>query len=173
MVPPDNDVVVIVNCAVIVRVRFTIALCAGEPASVALNVSGVPVTAMAGVPLIAPVEAFSVNPVGSVPRISCQLHAPVPPVLASVCEYAVFTMPLASAVVVITRGGATNRIRFAVAVCCGIAESFTVTATVLLPAVAGVPPISPVEALIERFAGNPVADQVKDPVPPLALSVAL
>src|ERR1035438_5958785 len=100
MVPPDNDVVVIVNCAVIVRVRFTIALCAGEPASVALNVSGVPVTAMAGVPLIAPVEAFSVNPVGSVPRISCQLHAPVPPVLASVCEYAVFTMPLASAVVV-------------------------------------------------------------------------
>ena len=63
--------------------------------------------------------------------------------------------------------------KLAAAVCCGVPESFTVTATVLVPADEGVPLISPVEALIERFGGNPVADQVNGVVPPLAWSVAL
>ena len=85
-----------------------------------------------------------------------------------------FGSPSANAVVVIASvAPAMVSERFAVALCCGVAESFTVTATMLVPADEGVPLIKPVEALIERFAGNPVADQVNGVVPPLALSVAL
>jgi hypothetical protein len=36
----------------------------------------------------------------------------------------------------------------------------TVTETVLVPAAAGMPLMAPVVALMERLAGNPVADHV-------------
>ena len=51
----------------IVSVRFTLAVSAGELESVTLNVSGVLLMASEGVPLISPVVAFSDKPVGSVP----------------------------------------------------------------------------------------------------------
>ena len=70
----------------IVSVRFTVAFCAGEPASVALNVSGVALTFAVGVPLIRPVAAFRARPAGRVPAVTCQLTAPVPPAVVSVCE---------------------------------------------------------------------------------------
>jgi hypothetical protein len=69
----------------IVRVRLTVALCAGEPESVTLKVSAVFVTATAGVPLINP-EAFSESPAGRVPAVCVQVSPGVPPVAASVCE---------------------------------------------------------------------------------------
>ena len=56
-----------------VNVRFAEALCAGEPESVTLKVSGVAVTWLEGVPLISPLEAFSPNPAGNVPLVSCQV----------------------------------------------------------------------------------------------------
>src|SRR5690349_14820892 len=59
--------------------------------------------------------------------------------------------------------------RFAVALC-GVHESFTVIAAVLVPAVVGVPLITPVAALIDNPAGNPVADQLYGVVPPLAVT---
>jgi hypothetical protein len=63
--------------------------------------------------------------------------------------------------------------RLAFAVCWGLLESFTVTFAVLVPAAVGVPPITPVLALIVNPAGRPVADQVKGVVPPVAATVAV
>ena len=50
--------------------------------------------------------------------------------------------------------------RLAIAVCCGLPESFTVMLAVLGPAVVGVPLITPVPVLIVSPAGKPVADHV-------------
>jgi len=44
-----------------------------DPESVTWKVSGVPFTAAVGVPVIAPVEAFSVRPAGSAPLVTAQL----------------------------------------------------------------------------------------------------
>ena len=80
-------VVVMVSAAAeMVSVRLTFAVCAGEPESVTLKLSGVAVTAAVGVPPICPVEAFKVKPAGNVPEVNCQVYAPVPPVARSVCE---------------------------------------------------------------------------------------
>ena len=56
-----------------VSVRLTDLLCAGLLESLTLKVSGVALTAAVGVPVIAPVEAFSARPAGSVPLVSAQL----------------------------------------------------------------------------------------------------
>ncbi len=53
-----------------------------------------------------------------------------------------------------------------------VAASTTVTVTVEVPAVVGVPEMTPVPALIVRPAGSPVADQLYGGVPPTALTVA-
>jgi hypothetical protein len=52
-----------------VKLRLTDWLCAGLPESVALKVSGVLLTAADGVPVMAPVEAFRLRPVGKVPLV--------------------------------------------------------------------------------------------------------
>ena len=52
----------------------------------ALKVSGVALAVAVGVPLIRPVDAFSVNPAGKVPEVNCQVTAPAPPIDASVWE---------------------------------------------------------------------------------------
>jgi hypothetical protein len=59
------------------------------------------------------------------------------------------------------------------AVCCGVLESFTVMVALVVPAADGVPPITPVEGLIDKPVGRPVADHVKGVVPPTAVTVAL
>ena len=87
MVPLGSDVVVMESgAAVMVRFRLTLAVWAGEPESVAKKVRGAAFTWLVGVPLIRPVAAFSVNPLGKVPEVNCQVCAPVPPVAVSVCE---------------------------------------------------------------------------------------
>ena len=71
--PSGREVVVMVSPGpVMVSVRLAVAVWAGEPESVALNVSGVALTIAVGVPLICPVVALSVRPFGSVPAVSCQ-----------------------------------------------------------------------------------------------------
>jgi hypothetical protein len=55
-----------------VSVRFAVAVCAGDPESVTLKVSGAE-TAVVGVPLMRPVEAFNANPGGIVPAMSCHV----------------------------------------------------------------------------------------------------
>ena len=58
---------------VVVMVSDAVALCAGLPESVTLKVSDAPDTAAVGVPVIAPVEAFSDKPEGRVPPESDQV----------------------------------------------------------------------------------------------------
>jgi len=53
-----------------------------------------------------------------------------------------------------------------------VIASVTLTTTVDVPAAVGVPEIVPVEELIDRPAGRPVADHVYGVVPPLAVGVA-
>jgi hypothetical protein len=72
----------------VVRVSDTVAVCAGLLESVTLKVSAAPETAAVGVPVIAPVAVFSDNPAGRVPLVSAQLYGVVPPLAASVAEYA-------------------------------------------------------------------------------------
>jgi hypothetical protein len=55
---------------VTLRVKFTDRVRAGLLESVTLNVSGVLVTGAVGVPVMAPVVAFRVKPVGRVPLVS-------------------------------------------------------------------------------------------------------
>ena len=98
--------------------RFTVAVCAGLPESVTLNVSAAAFTAAEGVPLIRPLAEFSVNPAGRVPLVNCHVKAPVPPAAATVCEYAKPTWPLAREFVVIVRtAGTIVRLRLAIAFC--------------------------------------------------------
>ena len=81
----SETVVMVRPGGAIVKVKLMVAVCAGEPESVTLKVSGVALTAAVGVPPINPVEAFSVRPFGKVPLVNCQVYAPVPPVAESVC----------------------------------------------------------------------------------------
>jgi hypothetical protein len=54
------------------------------------------VPAAVGVPLIVPVELFSVKPGGRVPETIEYVNGPVPPVTVIVAEYAVPTQALAA-----------------------------------------------------------------------------
>ena len=56
-----------------VRGRFAVAVCAGDPESVTLKVNAAAVTGEAGVPLMSPLDAFRVKPVGNVPAINCHV----------------------------------------------------------------------------------------------------
>ena len=60
----------------------------GWLASVTLTVK-LDVWAVVGVPVIAPVEAFSDSPAGSVPELRDQWYGGAPPVAPRVCAYAV------------------------------------------------------------------------------------
>ena len=52
--------------------RFAVLLCAGEPESVTVKVIAAPLTAVVGVPVIAP-EVASESPAGSEPLVMDQL----------------------------------------------------------------------------------------------------
>jgi hypothetical protein len=53
-----------------VRLRLTDLLCAGMLESVTVTVSMVALAVSVGVPVIAPVEAFSARPAGNVPLVN-------------------------------------------------------------------------------------------------------
>ena len=63
-------------------------------------------------------------------------------------------------VVIASAAGAMVMVNWPVACCCGTPESFTVIVGVEVPAVVGVPEITPVVALRESPAGIPVAPHV-------------
>jgi hypothetical protein len=55
----------------------------------------------------------------------------------------------------------------------GVVESVTVTTTLLVPGFWGVPLITPLDKLIDKPDGRPVADQLYGVVPPAATTVVL
>jgi hypothetical protein len=69
--------------------------------SVTWKVSGVFETVWVGVPVIAPVDAFSDKPAGNVPLVRDHRYGVVPPVAARVALYALLIWPLGSELVVI------------------------------------------------------------------------
>jgi len=63
----------------------TLAVCCGALESVTWNVTS-PEYENDGVPLINPVEAFSVSPAGSLPDATLHVYGAVPPVADRACE---------------------------------------------------------------------------------------
>ena len=121
-----------------------------------LKVSETALAVAVGVPVIAPVLVFSVSPAGSVPLVNDHVYGVVPPVAASVVEYAVPTVPLGNDEVVIDRvAGAIVRLSVADLVCAGLLESVAVKVSEVAVAVAvGVPLIRPVEPFRVSPAGS-------------------
>jgi hypothetical protein len=125
--------------------RFAVALCGGELKSTSLNVRGVNIPDVVGVPPITPVAEFNVKPGGSEPVFTDQVYGSVPPVAVKVAEYGTFTVPSGSETVVIC-GGAGKMVigRVAIAICGGGPESFTRNRIgVNVPYAVGVPLITP------------------------------
>lgn len=88
----------------IVSVKLTLLDCMGLPESCTRNVTARLFAAAVGVPVIAPVDAFSCKPAGKVPLVVVQLRGSVPPVATSVALYAVPTWPLGRVVVEMASG---------------------------------------------------------------------
>src|SRR6185369_3055656 len=118
-----------------------------------------------GVPLIRPVPAVIVNPLGSEPAVTAQLYGNVPPETTTVWLYMALTVPAGREVVVITGAPAMVIESGFVAV----APTLSVTRTMKLePAPDGVPLITPVPEFNDRPDGStPEAmDQLSGAVPP-------
>jgi hypothetical protein len=81
--PPGSDIVVIESAALTVIESPPVAV--REPLSVTRTVM-LDVPAAVGVPVIAPDDAFNVNPGGSVPVAISHVYGIVPPAAASVDE---------------------------------------------------------------------------------------
>jgi hypothetical protein len=112
------------------------------------------VPSVVGVPTMTPVSGFNDRPAGSDPEVTDQLYGIVPPVALISCEYATPTSPAGNEGVVIVREplGFT----FSVSGIDAVADAASVARTVKLavPAVVGVPLITPVEAPRVRPAGS-------------------
>ena len=173
-VPPGNDVVVTVGgCAAAATAILNAFVPVLFAASVTCTVNDT-VPAVVGVPEITPVDATRLNPAGSVPALTLQLYGVVPPLACSVVEYAVPAVPPGSDVVVTVGGcaaAATAILNAFVPVL--FAASFTCTVNDTVPAVVGVPEITPVDATRLNPAGSVPALtlQLYGVVPPLACSV--
>jgi hypothetical protein len=146
----------------------------GEPESVTFIVKA-KVPAAFGVPEIVPVEDM-VRPPGNAPELTLQLYGVVPPLAASVVEYAIPTCPEGTETVVIctdVAAEATVRLNDLVAVCSvGVVESVTLLVKLKAPDAVGVPEIVPAEDSV-RPAGR-VPELMLQPygvVPPLAANV--
>ena len=153
--PFGSDAVVIVTVpAAIVNVKLALFDTVGDSESVTCAVI-VKLPDAVGVPLSAPVPPFSVTPVGNAPAVMDQLYGVVPPVAASVPEYAVPTVPLGRDVVLIASpGGAIVNVKLALFKTAGDSESLTCAVTVKLPEAVGVPLSAPVAEFSVTPAGN-------------------
>ena len=129
---------------------------------------------LVGVPEIFPVEGLRSSPGGNAPLVTPQTRVPMPPVTDTVWLYATLNDPAGRDVVVIV-GGAGKPIvidRGFVAVSWGTPESLTRKVGEDVPAVAGVPLITP-DGLRLRPAGNDplLISHVFPPVPPVEVNV--
>ena len=143
-VPPGSDVVVTVGgCAAAATAILNTFVPVLFAASVTRTVNDT-VPAVVGVPEITPVDAAKLNPAGSAPALTLQLYGVVPPLACSVVEYAVPAVPPGSDVVVTVGGcaaAATAILNAFVPVL--FAASVTCTVNDTVPAVVGVPEITP------------------------------
>jgi hypothetical protein len=131
-----------------------VAVWAGEPLSVTFTVN-VEVPAVVGVPVTAPLEAFSDSPAGKVPEAMLQVKGAVPPCAFSVDEYPRLPVPFGSETVLIFKvAGAITMLNCCVAVCTGELLSVNLIMNVDVPPDVGVPLITPVLPFSEVPAGS-------------------
>jgi hypothetical protein len=148
---------------IIVRLKAWVAVC-WDPLPVTRIVKAKTPGAV-GVPLIMPPED-SARPSGNAPEARDHVYGVVPPVAVNVCEYAPPTLPEGRDVVVIeSGGGSTVRANDFVAVRDALSRTWTVKFAV--PAVVGVPLITPALDTVSQV-GAPVTDHVYGGVPPVA-----
>ena len=167
-------VVIASGSGLITRVAARVAVCAGDPESVTVTVNEADPAAV-GVPERTP-AVLSAKPAGSVPEVTSQVSAPVPPVATRIRLYAVPTVPgvRGDVVVICNLGGLMTRVAARLAVCAGEPESVTDTVNELLPAVVGVPDKTPPLLNVSPAGRVPeVVLQVSAPVPPVAARVML
>jgi len=113
--------------------------------------------------------AESANPAGGVPDANDQVFEPVPPVAASVCEYAVPWTPFGNEAVVIVRTALIVIVNDFCAVC---TPSATCTVKVAGPEVEGVPLMTPAADRDNPAGGVPEAnDHVCEPLPTVEVKV--
>ena len=135
--------------------RFETVKCDGVVESVTLT-STVLVEGDVGIPVITP-ALLMLKPVGS--PDADQVYGAVPPLAASVTEYAVPTGCAGSPVVVMDGPDLMRMLRLLEIVrWLGDVESVAVMVAVTVPVAVGVPEITPLEGAIESPAGRPLAD---------------
>jgi hypothetical protein len=147
----SGDVDVIVSFATIMMLRFAVAVLLS--ASVTFTVK-LELPAVVGVPDITPVLEFSDNPAGNVPLLMLHVYGVTPPVAASVVVYATLTIPFGSVVVVIISVDGILIVILSAAVAVFAPDPFTPIKKLLVPAVVGVPEITPVLAAKLNPAGS-------------------
>ncbi len=126
------------------------------------------VPAVVGIPLITP-AADNVRPAGGVPIVTDHAYGGVPPVANKLCEYAVPTAPFGrgDAVRIETGGGSTVSANDFVVICDALSRTWTVKFAV--PAVVGVPVITPAADNVRPAGGVPdVTDHRYGGAPPVA-----
>ena len=166
-----------VTAAATVRVNDFVAVCAvGVVESVTFTVKLKEPEAV-GVPDMVPPKD-SVRPAGKAPELTLQLYGVVPPLAASVVEYAVPTCSDGTEAVVTCTGvtAAATVMPSDIVVVCGVEEeSLTCTVKIVVPACVGVPLIWPVDAVRLSPAGNDpeLIDHEYGAVPPVAVRIAL
>ena len=150
------------------------AFVAAAPAASVTRTVKLNVPAADAFPLMVPVPEFKVRPAGSAPASRDQATGVVPPVLATVCEYAEPVTPPGKDEVVMTRAGATAMDNAFVAVT-PLVNALSVTRTLKLnvPAADGVPLITPVpDARVTPLGREPPEiDHEYGDVPPVWASV--
>lgn len=115
--------------------NWTLAVRAGDPESATFSVN-VELPAAVGVPLIVPVLAPSVSPVGRLPCETDQVYGEMPPEVANVTLYAVPTWPAARAPPAVVMAGLAGM--FSVTLPVWVAFAFDVAVMVTVNAVATV-----------------------------------
>ena len=125
-----------------------------------------------GVPVIAPVVGFSINPVGNAFEFTDQMYGLVPPWATNVYEYGSRVVPFGTAVVMMFNGEDTMSENEREIVWRGLEPSATVIVVVNDPITVGVPLKVPTALRVSPL-GRPTALQVTGPVPPWDCSVVV
>ena len=149
--PAGSEAVVTVSAGFTTMLRFAVAVLAvGVSASVTVTVKFT-VPEAVGVPVIAPVAEFRLNPAGKLPVVTAHVYGEIPPVACNVVDgYTELTTPTGSdAEVVVTLSAATVIVMLNAWLAvfpAGVSESVTVTVKLTGPVVVppGVPEITPV-----------------------------
>jgi hypothetical protein len=168
MVVPGSEVVEIPGAAATVMEKSFVAVALVRSTTCIVNVDE---PAVVGVPVMAPVPEPRLSPAGSDPENKDQVSGALPPIVSSVWEYPLPTIPPGNEFVLMENGASTAIDRSFESV--AFVPSMTRMVKLGTSVVVGVPVIAPVAVSRLSPAGKAPAetDQVYGRVPPVALTV--